>query len=223
MLLSPFVTQISMNLPCDKSMSDALIAAGLFLPENLKSAHPKRQEKYLAGRLCAHLAFKKAGEIPPQDIPMGEDGSPTWPTGWTGSITHTEGYVAAAIAKKSEVAGIGIDSEPLMTPKTYSNVSARILIGKELTELKPAGWSEEEWATFVFSAKESIYKCLRPLCGNFFGFEDAEMNEVNEEQKQFNFHLTRDIGGPFKSGWNGQGHFEKINDWIHTAVVHLNH
>ena len=147
MLLSPFVTQFSMNLPCDKSMSDALIAAAIPLPEKLKTAHPKRQEKYLAGRLCAHLAFKKAGVIPPQDIPMAEDGSPIWPTEWTGSITHSEGYVSAAIAKLSNISGIGIDSEPMMTAKTYSNVSSRILNGRELTELKPVGWSEEEWTT----------------------------------------------------------------------------
>lgn len=221
MMLSPFVTHIFMTLPCDKSAADALIASGIILPENLKDAHPKRKEKYLAGRLCAHLAFKKAGVTSPQNISMAEDGSPVWPEGWTGSITHSEGFASAAIAKKNQIHSLGIDSEPLMTEKTYANVSDRILYGKELNELCPSGWSETEWATLVFSAKEAIYKCLRPICGAYFGFEDAEFDAVDVQQGHFKFHLTRDIGGPFTNGWQGEGSFEKKDNWIHTFVLYL--
>ena len=218
MLLSPCVTQISINLPFDQSASDALLASDLKLPERLKVAHPKRQEKYLAGRLCAYQAFLKLGLTPPKDIPMAPDGSPVWPSGWTGSITHSEGFASAAIGKITDVLGIGIDSEPFMSSRTYSSVAERIMNGKEITDLCPVGWSEVEWATLVFSAKESIYKCLRPICGNFFSFEDAEMYEIDLKLGVFKFYLKRDIGGPFKSGWKGQGRFEKTSMWLHTAM-----
>lgn len=221
MMPSPFVTHISIILPYDKSASDALLASGIEIPEKLKDAHPKRREKYLAGRLCAYLAFKKAGVASPQNISMSEDGSPIWPEGWTGSITHSEGLASAAIAKKAQIQSLGIDSEPLMTEKTYANVAARILFGKELEDLRPPTWSSVEWATLVFSAKEAIYKCLRPLCGAYFGFEDAEIDAVDVQKGHFKFHLTRDIGGPFTTGWQGEGSFEKKEGWIHTIVIYI--
>lgn len=213
MLFTSNVTHISIDLPLPSGFKDALV-----LPDSLKDAHPGRQEKFLAGRYCAMLAFKKAGANIDSQIGILPDGSPAWPSGWIGSITHHEKKAAAAVASTHTLKGLGLDFEIVMSQKTFENVASKILTGKELTSLRPLNWSEREWTTFVFSAKESIYKCFRPLCGQFFGFESAELQSVDEEG-HFTYQLTQDIGGDFKAGYTGLGHFEKHDNEFQTSTV----
>ena len=42
----------------------------------------------------------------------GEGGAPRWPDGLAGSMTHTDGYCAAALVRATDLASLGIDAEP---------------------------------------------------------------------------------------------------------------
>lgn len=203
-------TRISLPLPLPDSLQEKLPSMGISLPYQLQGASAKRKEEFLAGRYCAMTAMLKFVE---SALPVGfnEDQSPRWPEGLVGSITHCQGLAAAAVAPSPLLRGIGIDTENLMSPATAFRVRRRILTGKELKNCE-----DPEWVTLVFSAKESIYKCLRPLCGRFFGFEDAELVEV-DEKGTFRFRLLTEIGGGIYKNFEGEGVFAKAEGRIHTA------
>jgi 4'-phosphopantetheinyl transferase EntD len=66
------------------------------------------------GRHYAKSALGALG-VPAAELPVGRDRGPQWPDGIVGSITHATGeggdYAAAAVARASEVAALGIDAE----------------------------------------------------------------------------------------------------------------
>ncbi len=55
-----------------------------------------------------------SGRIGVAGLPIRPDSDrvPQWPAGVVGSMTHCEGYRAAAVARSDELTGIGIDAEP---------------------------------------------------------------------------------------------------------------
>ncbi len=88
--------------------------------EYFASAVPKRVREATTARSCARLALKRLylrePELtePPTEpvfVPRA-DGSPAWPAGVVGSMTHCAGYRAAAVGSAHRYAGIGIDVEP---------------------------------------------------------------------------------------------------------------
>jgi 4'-phosphopantetheinyl transferase EntD len=71
----------------------------------------KRRREFATGRNCARVALGRLG-VPPVPIVRGERGAPVWPPGIVGSITHCDGYRAAAVARDRDVLAVGIDAEP---------------------------------------------------------------------------------------------------------------
>ena len=218
-LLSHCVSQYSVVLPIPPDRVDSQVK----LPETLARAVPKRQEEFIGGRFCALQALRQAGWGASElyKIGVGTDGAPLWPQGWIGSITHSQGLASAAVGRISEVRGIGIDSESVMSAGSASEVRGRILTVGELqlyNERWHAEWSEAEFVTLIFSAKETIYKCLRPLESAFFDFQAAQLLELDSKSGFFKFDLKKDIGLGFSAGWSGQGRFALSEGWIHTAM-----
>ena len=74
----------------------------------LENVSQNRKNEYIAGRFCAHQSMALAN-IPPVHIPIGNKGEPIWPSGVVGSITHSRGYAAAAVAKQSDVHSLGLE------------------------------------------------------------------------------------------------------------------
>lgn len=71
----------------------------------------KRRREFTAVRACARRAMARLG-VPPQPILPGERGAPRWPEGLRGSMTHCDGYRAAALVRATDLASLGIDAEP---------------------------------------------------------------------------------------------------------------
>lgn len=74
-----------------------------------------RLREFASGRAYAKQALAMLG-MHNVELPLGPSRSPIWPSGVTGSITHTriDGYescVAAAVAYTNSIAAIGIDLE----------------------------------------------------------------------------------------------------------------
>jgi enterobactin synthetase component D / holo-[acyl-carrier protein] synthase len=134
----------------------------------------KRVREVTNARTCARRALAALGR-PETPILRGAKGEPLWPAGIVGSITHTAGYYAAAVAESTVVRSVGVDAEEHgVLP---DGVLGHVAFGAEpgrlaaLRAADPTVW----WDRLLFSAKESVYKAWFPLTGRWLGFEDAEL------------------------------------------------
>jgi 4'-phosphopantetheinyl transferase EntD len=133
-----------------------------------------RRREFTTGRHCAREALRRLGR-PPAAIARGERGAPGWPDGVVGSITHCEGYRAAAVARASDLVTIGIDAEP--NQPLPNGVLELVALAPERAMLAALAASVPgvAWDRLLFSAKESIYKAWAPLTGTFLDFDGAEV------------------------------------------------
>jgi len=181
-VVSEGVAQFSAHWSVEAWLASQQPSLHELLPPQLAKAVPKRQAEFVAGRLCAMEALRAAGCIDVVPPGIHADRSPVWPEGFVGSITHAEGFASAAVAPCSRVRGIGIDSERIMNEATAAETAAVIVSEAEqsiLLESGPNGISRAQRVTLVFSAKESVYKCLYPLTGLPLDFLDLSLEEID--------------------------------------------
>lgn len=143
-------------------------------PGSVAGAVVKRRREFATVRWCARRALADLG-IAPVPILTGEGGAPAWPDGVVGSMTHCDGYRAAAVAHAGEVNGVGIDAEPhLPLPE---GVFASIALpteqrrDAELRRLAPG----IHWDRLLFCAKECVYKAWFPLTRRWLDFSQADI------------------------------------------------
>jgi 4'-phosphopantetheinyl transferase EntD len=138
--------------------------------ESLRTASAGRRREFALARAGARRALALLG-MPPVAIPSGPHREPVWPAGVVGSLTHTDGYGAAAVGRAAEFASIGIDAEPhLPVPP---GVVRRIALEEERAWLRSREGDGVCWDRLLFSAKESVYKAWFPLTGEWLGFSGA--------------------------------------------------
>jgi len=138
----------------------------------VEGAAQTRIEQFTAGRVCSRIALGRFGVAATTPIPRGEDRAPIWPRGFVGSISHTDSWCAAAVARAEDIRSLGIDLEPA-TPLKEALLK-RVCTPKEqdwLHELSEPGLTGK----IVFSAKEAVYKCQYPITGKFLGFHAVEL------------------------------------------------
>jgi 4'-phosphopantetheinyl transferase EntD len=139
----------------------------------VRHAAPKRAHEFAAGRLCARKALAKlSGHEPP--LLANADRTPQWPTGVVGTISHTHGYCAAAVAHDSAFVGIGLDVE------TAEAVDEKILM--QICTDEDLYWLNRQhlevnrrWATVLFTAKEAFYKCQYSVTHAWLDFRDVSI------------------------------------------------
>ena len=133
-----------------------------------------RKGEFGDARWCAHQALRELGLDRDTAILRGERGMPLWPTGFTGSLTHTDGLRAAVAAPTSSVRSMGLDAEP--AKPLPDGILQQIASEAELEmvhSLQAVGFM---WADrLLFCAKEATYKCWFPMTRRWLGFEDAEI------------------------------------------------
>ncbi|GAB2916866.1 4'-phosphopantetheinyl transferase family protein [Streptomyces heilongjiangensis] len=142
--------------------------------EIVARAVPKRRREFAVVRACARRAMEKLG-VPPRPILPGERGAPGWPEGLTGSMTHCDGYAAAALVRATDLASLGIDAEPHSA--LPEGVLEAIALPPEEARLRrlTAGHPSVHWDRLLFSAKESVYKAWFPLTGRWLDFSEADI------------------------------------------------
>ena len=184
----------------------------------MTGAVDKRRREFATARECARTALAELG-VAPVPILRGERGSPVWPDGIVGSITHCAGYRAAAVAYATQVITIGIDAEPNHPlPDGLIDV---ILLPRERSQLQLLATERSDvcWDRLIFSAKESIYKAWFPLTRRWLGFEDAVV-AVNEAEATFDVRLLAPT--PLANGFplvNFKGRWLVSSGVILTAVT----
>jgi len=137
-----------------------------------------RLQEFSAGRAHARTVLQNLGLSSPV-VPVGPDRAPLWPHGFVGSISHA-GELALAVAAPSAVMrAIGVDLEPGL-PLDYELLN-RVCRPEEIVRLQTSPRPLFQ-AKLIFSAKESVYKCLAPLMGLFLDFDDLEILFDREEE-----------------------------------------
>jgi enterobactin synthetase component D len=200
--------------------------AQLAAPGMPERAVAKRKAEFLAGRLAARRALSSLGI----DATPGrnDDGSPSWPRSVVGSITHGAGRALCAVSASSELRSLGIDAEKLMAATVSQELKQRICSTEErqlLTTAVPA--PEHHLVTFAFSAKESLYKCLYPLMGQFMDFSAARVVSASATTTEaegdlrgaLTLELAVDWSAEFQQGRRFQADFFSSREHVETAVL----
>ncbi|MGE1076349.1 hypothetical protein ACQJ22_27905, partial [Pseudomonas fragariae (ex Marin et al. 2024)] len=69
------------------------------MPKLLAEAVPKRQAEFLAGRFLGQAALTLFGHDP-QPIGIGNRREPVWPSGISGSISHSHGICVCMVTQE---------------------------------------------------------------------------------------------------------------------------
>jgi 4'-phosphopantetheinyl transferase EntD len=182
-------------------------------------ASAKRVAEFSAGRLCARRALAQFG-LEKSAVLRNEDRSPAWPAGFVGSITHTLGFCAAAVAPSSAFEALGIDAEIVgrVTPEIWPYLFT--LAEFTLLESLPAP-RRAEVATLVFSAKEAFYKCQYALTGEWLEFGDVtlELTGIGESAGGFRVKPLVTLASPLLVECALTGRFRVTGDLVLTGIA----
>ena len=191
---------------------------GICLPPELQTSVTKRKAEFLAGRILARTALLSLGSSS-GDVGIGRHRQPIWPSGFAGSISHTDGTAMAMVAARTDCL-IGVDIEAIMTEQTAQSIAKQVLTPREHAFLDKDPVHYARNLTIVFSAKETLYKALFPKVGSFFGFDCAEL--VNRpDAESISLVLTSDLPGGFTRGFEVDLHWRlhggEIITWMKTS------
>ena len=198
-LISKFVRQVKTFdldgiqvhvMPASAPFDDDKVLATL---SDIERAHassiraPMRRQEFVRSRwLVRHLTG--TDEI----LKRGPHGEPSWPNGWTGSITHKDGIVAVCMVSDQRQRSLGIDLE--RADRVGSHLTRKILVPAECkilskafaTQLDDANSEAGKGAEILgaaFSVKESLFKSHFPLGKTFFYFHDAEITSAQKTRR----------------------------------------
>jgi 4'-phosphopantetheinyl transferase EntD len=190
------------------------------LPEEaaqLQWAVARRRREFAAGRACARRALAQLGlEVAP--LLIGPDRAPLWPQGTVGSITHCEGYCAAAAARSDDLRSLGIDAE--LNRPLSDGVARQVLTREELARTRGARAQDGiEWPALCFSAKESLYKAWHPLARRWLGYLDAEI-VFDPRPRSFEVRLLAPTPDGLRAAFSGsRGRFAATPEHLFTAIA----
>jgi len=134
----------------------------------------RRRDEFAAGRAHARRALAALG-LPPVSLPPRADRTPSWPAGFTGSITHDATHAAAAVVRLGpEWRAVGIDLEPddpldaSLVPEVCTS-DERAWLDRHAVDL------QGQLARVIFSAKESAFKCQFVLTRRMLEFSEVRV------------------------------------------------
>jgi 4'-phosphopantetheinyl transferase EntD len=183
---------------------------------SIANAVPRRRLEFATGRDCARQAMTALGHAT-VSIPRGQDRLPIWPDGLVGSITHTDDWVAAALARRDQgFVAIGIDLEPAaaLPPDLWASVCApeeqANLAG--ILDVTP-GLA----ARLAFCMKEAAFKCQYALSRAMLEFADLAV-DIDVETGTFSATYHK-VVPPFDIHDRLFGRFAISAEHIASAVV----
>jgi len=195
-------------------------AFAVSLPAELAGCVTKRRRDYLAGRYCARQALalldpKLAGKR----VEIGPNREPLWPHGVVGSITHTGGFAAAAVALAAEIGGVGIDAEHVLDQARALEIERLVLLDAERRHVASTGLEHHELVSLVFSAKEAVFKCLYALGRELWDFTELELTRVDRHSQSF---TIEPVSQRARAAWPREPlacSYVLAGDYVHTGCV----
>lgn len=173
--LFPSGVHVELATPAD---ADATLLLGQE-HEYARRMAQRRLAEFAAGRAVARRALEAQGGAGVPLTWMQGDRDVAWPRGFMGSISHTQGLVAAVVAPTGQDAwgapllGLGLDVEG--AAPLGDDLVPRICLAEELAALAhtlapPAGWPK-----VLFAVKEAAYKAWYPLTRVMLDFPDMRV------------------------------------------------
>lgn len=165
--------------------------------EYIAGATPSRRREFQDVRWCARQALASMG-VPPAPLVPTVTGAeflaryPAWPPGYTGCLTHCDGYRAAAVACTADVLAVGIDAE---LHDRLPEPALRRIVGPGEPDLLDTLWSQYPgvaWDRILFSAKESVYKAWFPLTRRWFDLRDCVIS-IDPVHATFSATVRQDL------------------------------
>lgn len=171
-----------------------------------------RQQEFSSGRHCARqaaqsLSLSAAQQLAIADIAVGDHRDPVWPEGVRGSISHDGHQAIAVVSNDPRCVSVGVDLmsfreinrmpdiNRLIATRDETENAAKVLrasapVGEALEQLvrqaNEAGVTLRDElnlaACVIFSAKESVFKCLYPCIREWIGLRDAHISLQLSEQ-----------------------------------------
>jgi enterobactin synthetase component D len=112
---------------------------------------------------------------------------------------------------------VGIDTERIMSESQAQAVGRLVAWPVELARGRDAGMTRLEALTLVFSAKESLFKCLYRIVGRRFHFHDVRI--VHVDARTFTARVVRTLSDRLRVHTALHGRFACESSWIHTGVA----
>lgn len=135
--------------------------------------HQQRRVEFIKSRLLYRI-------VSGNDTPLLNKitGECVWPVGFNGSLSHKGGQVV--LAYRQGTAPIGIDIEVIKP--THNSALERVVLTKDEQRLLDCRPEDRSSLFFmIFSAKESLFKCLYPLTRTMFYFHDATVEQITQQ------------------------------------------
>ena len=216
MFSSPFPNFISFYCGQNSPKQDIRL-----LPEEQAIAESfgsqKRRAEFTLGRTYAHVALSRFGLESEPILRNPETREPCWPDSVWGSITHSAGFAAVAVGLKEEIKGVGIDLESFSRHVDFK-IRRHVCVDSELEWLESLPTKQANHALrIIFSAKESIFKCLYPATKTYLSFKDAAVT-INETENNFSFIIFKSCSGIIKQGFPHHGRYSEMDKMLLTSV-----
>jgi enterobactin synthetase component D len=160
------------------------------LPSELQGSAIKRQQEFLAGRYCAARALQQLGQPKLDLLGRQSNGSPAWPAGYNGSITHHRGRAVAWVAPSTHYRELGLDLEGVVSLARAQQLQRRVLNSAELQLGERLGYLPALWFSLLFSCKETVYKLLSHAAGRYMPFSSVEIIALEQEATASMLQLT---------------------------------
>jgi len=177
-------------------------------------AAEKRIQDFSAGRHCARAAMSVLG-YPKTPLLRDSFGAPLWPTGLTGSISHTDDYCVAVVGQTRHFRGLGVDAErigrmpPSVWPLAFRSEEIAFLSTLDAT-------TQARVATEMFTAKEAWYKCQYAITHRRLAFRDVQTNLTDGA---FHLVLCNQVGSGLAIVRARSGRFVQDEDLVVSGVA----
>lgn len=119
-------------------------------------------------------------------LPKSPSGAPHWPDGIVGSLAHDEHVAIAAVARRRDMASLGIDIEP-------AEPLADDLLDLVTTPRERSALADPFHGRLHFVVKEAVYKAVHPLDGIFLEHHDVQVDFAHRtatvrDERTIDFH-----------------------------------
>lgn len=116
-----------------------------------------RRKEFVAGRNLARLLLSR---LKAEDGPLlrKADGSPLWPNGIVGSISHKSAVCGVLATASEEYSSLGLDIE--IPEDLEADIWNVFSTPKELEQYQNTNFTQGQFANVLFSAKEAVFKAI---------------------------------------------------------------
>ena len=200
------------------TLDDNILDQTLYPEElgHINKAVKKRKREFIAGRVCAKMALKQLG-ITQFPLLVGKSREPLWPSNVVGSLSHCDDYCGVAIALNTHLKGVGLDIEH-NTPLEKDIIDTICTPSEQSWIRNNQPLQGSNWPKIMFSAKESVYKCLFPIFRIYIGFLDVEIR-IKPETMQFSALLGKKRLPQYAAHPPLTGHIVYNSQHIFTGVA----